>query len=274
MMMKQETVIEATKGWRTLDIGQLWRFRELFYFLAWRDIKVRYKQTALGILWAIFNPLIKMLTFAFLFGRIARVPSEGIPYILITLTGTLVWNYFSEIVSGSSSSVLDNTNLISKVYFPRLIIPLSVVLRALLDLGIAMVMAAAILLFYRAGIRPALLAFPLFILLITVTASGVGLWASAMSAKYRDVAKILPHFIQIAFFLTPVAYLSSAVPEKFRWLYYLNPVAGAIDGIRWAFLGTGISWGSLSAATAIAGLVFISGLFYYRRLERTFADVI
>jgi lipopolysaccharide transport system permease protein len=270
----QTVVIKPSKGWASLRLAELWRFRELFYFLAWRDIKVRYKQTVLGIAWAIINPLTQMVTWAFIFGKVAKLPSEGIPYILITLTGTLVWNYFSEIVNGSGNSVVNNANLVSKIYFPRLIIPLSVVLRGLLDFSVALAMATIIMFYFKITPHLTILFLPLFILLATVIAVGVGLWASAVSVKYRDVAKILPYLIQLWFFLTPVAYLNSVVPQKYQWLYHLNPIAGAIEGFRWVLLGTPISWNRLLISSLVALFIFITGIFYFRRLERTFADVI
>jgi len=267
-------VIKPTRGWASIKFHELWQYRELFYFLAWRDIKVRYKQTVLGVLWAVLNPLTQMLTWAFIFGKVARLSSGDIPYILVTLTGTLIWNYFSEIVNGSGNSVINSANLVSKIYFPRLIIPLSVVLRALLDFGIAFVMAIIIMFYFRITPHLITLTLPLFILLATVIAVGIGLWASAVSVKYRDVAKILPYFIQLCFFLTPVAYLNSVVPPKYQWIYYLNPMAGAIEGFRWALLGTPMAWDKLAVTSFVALCILISGIFYFKRFERTFADVI
>jgi lipopolysaccharide transport system permease protein len=271
---KNIIVIKPTKGWVSLRLFDIWQYRELFYFLAWRDIIVRYKQTVLGILWAVLNPLIQMLTWAFIFGKVARLPSEGIPYILITLSGTLIWNYFSEIVNGSSNSVVNNSNLITKVYFPRIIIPLSVVLRGLLDFIIALLISLVIVFYFKITLHLAFFALPLFVILATLIAVGVGLWACAASVKYRDVAKILPYFIQICFFLSPVAYLNSIVPTKYQWLYYLNPMSTVIEGFRWALLGIPISWERLPFSIFIALFLFFSGILYFRRLERDFADVI
>lgn len=268
------TVIESTKGRPSLKLRELWRYRELFYFLAWRDIKVRYKQTILGVSWAIFNPLAQMLTWAFLFGKVANLPSAGIPYVLITLTGTSIWNYFSEIVNGSGNSVVNNSNLISKIYFPRLIIPLSVVLRGLLDFSISFLMAIIIMLYFKVTPHLTILTIPIFILLATIIAVGTGLWASAASVKYRDVGKILPYFIQLCFFLSPVAYLNSIVPQKYQWLYYLNPISGVIEGFRWALLNTPISVDRLILSTFLSLFILISGIYYFNRLEKTFADVI
>lgn len=267
-------VIKPVRGWGLIGLGELWHFRELFYFLAWRDIKVRYKQTALGVAWAILNPLTQMLAWSFVFGKVAKLPSEGIPYILITLTGTLVWNYFSEIVNGSGNSIVNNANLITKIYFPRIIIPLSVVLRALLDFGIALIIAAIVMFYFKITLNITILLLPFFILLATLIAAGVGLWASAISVKYRDVAKILPYLIQLWFFLTPVAYLNSVVPQKYQWVYFLNPISTAIEGFRWALLGIPISWSRIAVSVSMALLIMVSGVLYFKRLEQSFADII
>ncbi|MBI4707550.1 MAG: ABC transporter permease [Candidatus Omnitrophica bacterium] len=267
-------IIEPTKGWACLKLQELWQYRELFYFLALRDIKVRYKQTFLGVSWALVNPLMQMFVWAFVFGVIAKFPSAGVPYVLITLSGTIAWNYFSEIVNGAGNAMLTNTNLISKIYFPRLIIPLSVVLRALLDFVIASVLLILMIFYFRVQLSLSIIFLPVFIILITLISSGVGLWAAAISVKFRDVGKILPYFIQTIFFLTPVAYLKAAIPQKYLWLYYLNPVAGAIDGLRWVFLGIPFSWNWLFLQVLISVIIFVSGLFYFKRLERTFADII
>lgn len=267
-------VIKSTKGWTSLRLGDLWRYRGLFYFLAWRDIKVRYKQTVLGVAWAVINPLLYMAVWTLIFGRIAKLPSAGVPYALITLTGTLIWSYFSEIVNGAGGSIIQNTNLVTKVYFPRLIIPLSVALRALLDFLIAFAVFMALMLYYRIVPTLNLIYFPLFLIIATVTAVGIGLWVAALSVKYRDVAKILPHFIQIAFFLTPVAYLSSAIPQRYQWISYINPIAGAIDGFRWALLRMPVGWGQIAVQASIAVLICLSGMFYFRNFEKTFADII
>ncbi len=267
-------IIKPSKGWLSLKLAELWQYRELFYFLAWRDIKVRYKQTVLGIAWAVINPLMQMLVWAFLFGKIAKMPSQGIPYALITLTGTLVWNYFSEVVNGSGNSMITNTNLITKIYFPRLIIPFSIALRALLDLAIAFIVFIFFMFFFKVNPGLRILSLPFFILLITITAVGIGVWVATMSVKYRDVIKLLPYFIQIGFFLTPVAYLTDAIPYKYHWIYYFNPMAGAIEGFRWAVLGIPISLLQIINQTLLAIFILISGLFYFRHFEQTFADVI
>lgn len=267
-------VIQPTKGWRSLKLHELWEFRDLFYFLAWRDIKVRYKQTFFGVAWAVFNPLAQMLIWAFLFGKVAKLPSQGMPYILIALTGTLVWNYFSAVVNGCSNSVVSNANLISKIYFPRLIIPLSVILLGLLDFAVAFGVGILIMSYY--GVVPHLpfIMFPVFILLATISALGIGLWAAAVSVKYRDIGKLIPYALQLCFFLTPVAYLGSVLPAKFQRLFYLNPVAGAIDGLRWSLLGMPIALDRLAVSSAVALATFVFGIYYYKRMERTFADVI
>lgn len=270
----QTIVIKPTKGWTSLGLSDLWLYRGLFYFLAWRDIKVRYKQTVLGIAWAVINPLLHMMVWTFVFGKVANLPSEGLPYALITLTGTLLWNYFSEIVNGAGNSILQNTNLVTKVYFPRLIIPLSVALRALVDFFIAFAMFMGLTIYFRVIPTAALFIFPVFLIATTVTGVGIGLWMAALSVKYRDVAKILPHFIQIAFFLTPVAYLSTAIPSRYQWISYLNPMAGAIDGFRWALLGTPVHWFEMTIQFLVAVFLCLTGMLYFRNFEKTFADII
>jgi len=253
----QTVIIEPSKGWRSLRLHELWQYRELFYFLAWRDVKVRYKQTVLGITWAVINPVIQMVVWTFIFGKIAKLPSTGIPYALITLSGILAWSYFSEIVNGAGNSMVTNNNLISKIYFPRLIIPLSIFLRALLDFGIALLVFIGMMIYFREAPTFAMFTLPFFIALATITAVGTGLWAAAISVKYRDVAKILPFFIQIAFFLTPVAYLNAAIPAKYHWVYYLNPMAGTIEGFRWALLGMPISWPKVIIQISVAIIIFL-----------------
>jgi len=268
------TIIKPSKGWLSLKLAELWRHRELFYFLAWRDIKVRYKQTILGVAWAVINPVMQMAVWAFVFGKIAKLPSQGIPYVLVTLSGTLVWSYFSEIVNGSSGSLITNTNLITKIYFPRIIIPLSIALRALLDFAIAFLVFMVMALYFK--VTPSYLIFvmPFFILTTTLTAVGFGLWVAAVSVKYRDLAKILPYFIQIVFFLTPVAYLNSVIPQKYQWLYYFNPIAGAIEGFRWSLLGTYAFWPRILLSSILALTLFVFGVIYFRGMEKTFADTI
>jgi len=270
----KKMVLKPTKGLASLKLAELWKYRELFYFLAWRDIIVRYKQTALGIAWAVINPLLQMVIWTFIFGKVAKLPSAGLPYALITLSGTLFWTYFSEIVNGAGNGMITNSNLISKIYFPRLIIPLSVVLRALLDFGIALLIFIPVMFYYKICPSLAVFALPVFVLLVTIIAVGVGLWAAAISVKYRDVAKILPYFIQLGFFVTPVAFLNVALPLNCQWIFNLNPLSGAISGFRWALLGTSFSWGDIGFSFLISLIIFVSGLFYFKCLERSFADLI
>ncbi len=267
-------MIKPSRGIAVFGLSGLWRYRELFYFLALRDIKVRYKQTVLGIAWVIINPIMQMLVWAFVFGKIAKLPSGGIPYVLITLTGTLAWNYFSEIVNNSGSSLINNSNLITKIYFPRLIIPLSVPLRALLDLVISFILFLVLMLYFKIKFSVTLFFLPVFVILATLSACGIALWVAAMSIKYRDVAKITPYFLQAAFFLTPVAYLTGIVPLKYQWIYFFNPMSGVIDGLRWCTLGLNILWPQVAIQFIIACFLFVSGIIYFRNLERTFADII
>lgn len=269
-----DIIIQPNENGFTLGLGELWRFRELFFFLAWRDIKVRYKQTFLGVAWAIINPVMQMLVWAFVFGKIAQLPSEGVPYILITLSGTLCWSYFTEIVNGASSSLISNTNLVTKIYFPRIIIPLSVVLRALMDFIIGLFVLVGMMLHLKTFSIFSIIYLAGFLLIASFVAIGVGLWVSALSVKYRDLAKILPYFIQMAFFLTPVAYLGTTIPAKYQWISYLNPMAGTIDGFRWALLGFPVNWFKVLSCLIISIVLLFSGIIYFRNFERSFADLI
>ncbi len=267
-------VIKPLRGLAALGLTDLWRYRELFYFLAWRDIKVRYKQTVFGVGWAVLNPVMQMLVWTFVFGKIAKLPSDGMPYVLVTLSGTLVWSYFSEIVNGAAGSLIANTNLITKIYFPRMIIPLSIALRALLDFFVGVLLLGGMMAWYGKYPAPSIVFLPVFLLAVTLMATGVGLWVAALSVKYRDLAKILPYFIQMVFFITPVAYLRSAIPASYAWVYDLNPLAGTIEGFRWALLGLPFDGGKVLLDLGVCLAVFLSGVFYFRNLERTFADVI
>ena len=315
----QEEVLflRPSRGWSALNLADLWRYRELIYFLIWRDIKVRYKQTALGALWAIIQPIVTMIVFTFFFGRLARVSSEDIPYPLFSFAGLLPWGLFSKALADAGHSMLANRNMITKVYFPRLVIPMSTVLSGVVDFAIAFVVLIGLMLYYngrpvqatqtspapvvasapaqasqtdgepapatspapaevyRIQLTPALLTLPLFLLLALVTALGVGLWLSALNVIYRDVNQVLPFLTQIWLFLTPIAYSSKMISAKWQMVYALNPMAGVVEGFRWALLGTQTPPGlTLAISTAIALITLVTGLFYFRRMERTFADQI
>ncbi len=270
------TLIRPSRGFASLRLRELWEYRELLFFLIWRDVLVRYKQTVLGVSWALFRPLITTLLLSYVFGRLARLPTGDVPYPLFCICGILPWSYFSEAVSGASGSLIGNQNLISKVYFPRLIIPLTAVGRGLVDLACSFVVLIGMLWWY--DVRPSLLplaALPLLVLLAFVTALGVGLWFSALSVRFRDLTHVLPFVVQIWFWITPVAYGSNLVPESLRWLHWLNPLTGVVEGFRWAILGKGEAPGAMVFVSAITvALLLAGGLFFFRHQERQFADVI
>ncbi len=268
-------IIRPPQGWSQLGLRELWEYRELLYFLTWRDIKVRYKQTALGAAWAIIQPFFMMVVFSLFFGRLAGVPSDNIPYPVFTFCALLPWQLFAQALQESSNSLVANERLITKVYFPRLVVPIAAVLGGLVDFIIAFVVLLLMMAYY--GIVPgmAVLYLPLFILLAVMTALAVGLWLSALNVQYRDVRYTLNFLTQFWMFITPVAYPSSIVPEKWRALYGLNPMAGVVEGFRWALLGKTEAPGPLlavSVATVIA--LLIGGLYYFRRMEETFADIV
>ena len=268
-------VIQPASGWEGLGLRELWRYRELIYFLTWRDIKVRYKQTALGAAWAILQPVLTMLIFSIIFGELARLPSEGIPYPIFTYTALLPWQLFAFSLVTSSNSLVGSQNLVSKVYFPRLVIPIASVLPALVDFALSFVVLAGMMAFYRIPLTPRVLALPLLLGLAMMTALAVGIWLSALNVEYRDVRYVVPFLTLFWQYATPVAYSSSLIPDRWRLLYGLNPMTGVVEGFRWALLGTDTGPGlTMAVSAAIALLVLISGLFYFRSMERTFADTI
>jgi lipopolysaccharide transport system permease protein len=276
-------ILRPSRGWSALNLGDLWRYRELIYFLIWRDVKVRYKQTALGASWAILQPFITMVVFTLLFGRLAKMPSDGIPYPLFSYTGLLPWGLFTKAIGDAGRSMVTNRSMITKVYFPRLSIPLASVLAGLVDFALAfLVLIGMILVYnyvpaleYQVVITPAILTLPLFLLLALVTSLGVGLWLSALNVQYRDVNYILPFLTQFWLFITPIAYPASMIPEKWQFLYSLNPMTGVVEGFRWALLGANEAPSAmLAVSSTIAVVLLITGLFYFRRMERTFADEI
>jgi lipopolysaccharide transport system permease protein len=271
-----ERVIRPAHGLVRVDLGELWRFRELFLFLAWRDILVRYKQTYLGVAWAVLQPLLTMLVFTVVFGRLAKFESNGVPYELITLAAILPWQFFSNALSESSNSLVVSARMISKVYFPRLLVPSSAVLSGLLDLGIAGLLCAGMMVWFGAPFRVEILYLPLFLLGTLASAMAVGIWMSALNVKYRDVKYIVPFFTRMGLYVSPVGFLSSVVPEKWRLLYSLNPMVGMIDGFRWCLLGPAFEpyWPGVWLSGALAAVVLASGLLYFKATERTFADVI
>ena len=267
--------IEPSSGWISLRLGELWHYRELLLFLAWRDVKVRYKQTGLGVAWAVLQPLLGMVVFTIFFGRLAKVPSDGIPYPLFSYSALLAWQLFAYSISESSNSVVGNERLITKVYFPRLVIPMASILAGLVDFAIAFVLVIAMMAYY--GVHPGwrILSLPLFIVFELATALGVGLWLSALNVQYRDVRYMVPFIVQFWMFASPVVYSSTLVPARWRPLYGLNPMAGVVEGFRWALLGKQPAPGAMFAVSSIVvAALLVSGLYYYRRMERNFADVV
>jgi lipopolysaccharide transport system permease protein len=267
--------ITPPRGWWALPLGELWNYRELLYFFVWRDIKIRYKQTAIGASWAVLQPFLTMLIFSLFFGRLAHIHSEGLPYPIFFYAALLPWMYFASALQGATNTIMENRRLISKVYFPRLALPLSAVLSGLVDFGISFLMFITMMIYYRIHPSAAALWLPLFLLLAVLTGLGVGLWLSALNAIYRDVRYVLPFLVQFWMFASPVAYPSSLVPEKWRWLYGLNPMAGVIEGFRWSLAGRGEAPSSLMLVSAgVVLVVLLTGVAYFQRMETTIADVV
>ncbi len=269
------TVIEPPRSWVPLDLRELWDQRELVYFLAWRDIKVRYKQTALGASWAILQPVFAMVVFSIFFGRLGRIPSDGLPYPLWSFAGLVPWTFFAQGLTQAANSLVVSQNLLRKVYFPRLAIPIATVLSAALDFALAFVVLVGMMLFY--GVHPnwnVIWVLPLA-LLAFVTALGAGIWFAALSVRYRDVRYIVPFLVQFWLFATPIAYPSSLLPARWRVLYAVNPMTGVVEGFRWSLLGTSTAPGVMVAVSAVTAMVvLVGGAFYFRRVERTFADLV
>jgi lipopolysaccharide transport system permease protein len=268
--------IKPSTGLAALNLRDLWTYRELVFFMIWRDIKVRYKQTLLGASWAVIQPVMTMLVFNFLFNGIAKLPTDGIPYPIFSFTALLPWGLFTTALNQASRSLTSNQNMITKIYFPRLVLPVASVLAGLVDFAIAFVILIGLMIFYK--VTPAwnvLWALPLFLLLAVVTALGVALWLSAVNVQYRDVNYALPFITQFWLFITPVAYSAKVISQKWQLVYSLNPMAGVVNGFRWALLGSGNGPDlSLWISAGISILVLVSGLFYFRNMERTFADMI
>ncbi len=268
-------VIEPRKSLFHLELGVVWQYRELLYFLVWREIKVRYKQTAIGIAWAIIQPLAAMAIFTLVFGYFARIPSDGLPYPIFAYAALLPWTYFAQALSGCGHSLVGDAGLLKKVYFPRLIIPIAAVARPLVDFFLSFLVFLAMMAWWRIPLTRAVLLLPFFLLLALFTALAVGLWLSALNVRYRDVGHTLPFLVQLWMFASPVVYPMSLVPEAWRWLYGLNPMVSVIDGFRWALLGTkppDLTVSAISAGAAV--ILLLGGIIFFRRLEPTFADVI
>lgn len=269
------TVIDATSSTALIDFDELWRFRDLFYFLVWRDVKARYAQSVLGAGWVVFQPLFSMVVFTIVFGRLARISSDGVPYAIFSYTALVPWTYFASALAAVSGSLVTSSRMLSKVYFPRLLIPFTPVLAKLLDFAIALSILFALMLYYGIAPTPWVLAAPLLVLLMMLTATGLGMWLTSLAAQYRDIQYALGYVVQMLMYAAPVVYPTSKVPEPFRLLYACNPMVGVIEGFRAAFLSTiPMPWDLIAVGSLTATLVAATGLVYFKRTERYFADVV
>ena len=269
------TIIRPTRGWKGIDFRELWRYRELLYFLIWRDIKVRYKQSLLGATWAIIQPLLTMIIFTVFFGQWAGIPTDGVSQPIFYFAGILPWQFFQSGVSKAGTSLVASRNLITKIYFPRIAVPIAPIIAGLLDFGLAFLILVGMMFFYGVTPTSALWTLPLFLLLAIVTAVGIGIWLAGLNVSYRDIGYVIPFLLQVWFFLSPIVYSSTIVPEKLRPYYGLNPMAGVVQGFRWAILGVGKpDMADIAASIGVAVILLVSGIFYFKRMERTFADVV
>jgi lipopolysaccharide transport system permease protein len=270
----QQTIIEPTKGCQLINLRELLRYKDLFYFLVWKEIKVLYKQTVLGLTWAIIRPLATMVIFSVVFGRLAKIPSDGLPYPIFAFVALVPWTYFSTAMTSSSNSLVGNTNLLTKVYFPRLIIPMTPVLSGLVDFGIAFLMLVGMIAWFKITPTWNVVFLPLLILLMICAASGIGMWLSALAIQYRDIKFAVPFLAQLLLYAAPVVWPSSLVPSNYRLIYGLYPMAGVIEGFRSALLGTNpMPWALIAMGTFSTAILLLTGALYFRRMERIFADV-
>jgi lipopolysaccharide transport system permease protein len=267
-------VIEPTSAWTGIHLKDLWAFRELLYFLTWRDVKVRYKQTELGVAWAIIQPLLTMVIFTLFFGRLAGVPSDNVPYPVFAYAGLLAWTFFANAITTSGNSLVGNANLITKVYFPRMMIPGAAVAAGLVDFAIALIILVVLMVYYRVMVTWSILMFPLLVLLTTLLALGMGLWLSGLNVKYRDVRFALPFLVQLWMFTSPVIYPASFLPEKYRWILWFNPMSGIIEGYRSALFGHPFHWTALASSTAITLALLVYSSYSFHRMEKSFADIV
>lgn len=271
----QILILRPTRGWGSLNLGEVWKYRELVYFLTWRDLKVRYKQTALGAAWAVLQPFLSMVVFSVLFGRLLGMPSDDVPYPVFSYTALLPWGVFSKALNDAGRSLVTNRAMITKIYFPRLVIPLASVLSGVVDFLIAFVVLLGMMWYYNISPTANIWALPLLLLLALVTALGVGLWLSALNVLYRDIGYVIPFLTQLWFYLTPIVYPTSKIPGGWQLVYAMNPLVGVVEGFRWALLDTSHAPGPMIIVSAvIALLLLVSGMFYFRRMERTFADMV
>jgi lipopolysaccharide transport system permease protein len=261
--------------WWRISFSEIWNYRELAYFLVWRDVKVRYKQTAIGAAWAVLQPLLTMLVFTLFFGKFARIPSDGLPYPVFYYSALLPWTYFSFALQNATNAIVDNQRLVTKVYFPRFILPLSSTLSGLVDFGVSFLMFVLLMIYYRIHPTKAILWLPIFLMLTLFTALAVGLWLAALNALYRDVRYVVPFLVQFWMFGSPIAYPSSLVPTRWRYLYGLNPMAGVIEGFRWSLTGHGQPTGGLFlVSVAVVFTILLSGIGYFQKMESTIADIV
>jgi len=272
-------IIQPSRGWASLQLRAVWEYRELLYFLVWRDVKVRYKQTALGVAWVVLQPVISMVVFSFLFGTLLKVPSGEVPYPIFAYAALLPWNYFATSLTRSSTSLVGSAHLITKVYFPRLVIPISGVLSGLVDFAVAFLVLAGLMVYYGVVPTVAVIWLPAFLLLALATALGVGMWLSALNVRYRDINYLVPFLVQIWMYLTPVVYGTTLIPERFRFLLGLNPMTAVVEGFRWALLGNRLAdtrapGPLLAVSVGISLVILASGAIFFRSTERTFADII
>jgi lipopolysaccharide transport system permease protein len=270
------TVIQASRGWVPLRLSDLWEYREVLYYLVWRDLKVRYRQTLLGVAWAFIQPLFGMVLFTIIFGKLVKVPSDGLPYAVFALAGLVPWNFFSTALTQSSNSLVVNSALLRKVYFPRLLLPLGRVLGCLPDLGLAFGLLLVMAWWYGLRPSPASLAWvPALVGLALLTALAAGIWLSALNVRFRDIQHLVPFLVQLWMFATPIVYPSSLLPPRWRTLYALNPMVGVVDGFRWALLGSGTPPSATVAASALGAVIILAtGAFFFRRVEKSFADIV
>ncbi len=272
---KTEIVIEPGSKWFSLGLKEVWAYRELLYFLVWRDIKVRYKQTVLGVAWAVLQPVMTMVIFSFIFGSLANLPSDGIPYPIFTFTALLPWQLFSQSLAQSTSSLVTSKNLITKIYFPRLVIPVASPLSSLVDFFISLVVLVGLMIFYRIELTPRIIFLPFMIAFAVLTSLSVSLWLSSLNVRYRDIQHTIPFIIQFWQYATPIAYSISIIPEEWRMLYGLNPMVGVVEGFRWALLGKSVDLGfPFYLSILIVVILFIGGLISFKKMEDTFADII
>jgi len=266
--------ITPSQGWVPIRLAELWQYRELLYFLSWRDVKTRYKQTALGVAWAIIQPFFTMVIFSLFFGRLANIPSDNIPYPIFAYVALVPWSFFANGLAQASTSLVLGSTIITKVYFPRLAMPIAAVLSGVVDFALAFVVLLGMMLYYGVVPTPKIVLLPLFLALALITSLGVALWLSALYVQYRDIRQVVPFLVQLWLFSTPVAYPSSLLSEPWRTVYGLNPMVGVVEGFRWVLLGTAAPGPMVLVSTLVALAILIGGAFYFRRMEKTFADVV